>query len=176
MSHACRATPLFVRVCPSTIQPFGADELYSSVISYRRSSIARPPGTRAWPFLRRYSLRRILVSERAGTSSPAPGSSQVLVTRTMVLAGRLVDAEQRTVGALVNIGFLLLFTALVLARIGLILCACPAFGRWVILGICALFASSTVGNLLALDLRERLIFTPVTLIAAVLAARVARGA
>ncbi len=99
-----------------------------------------------------------------------------LIPAEMVLAGRLAYAEQRTVGALVNIGFLLLFTALVLARIGLILRAHPAFGRWVILGIFALFAPSTVGDLLALDLRETLLFTPITPVGAVLSVRVVLGA
>jgi hypothetical protein len=41
--------------------------------------------------------------------------------------------------------------------------------------VCALFALNTIGNLFALDLRETLIFTPITLISAVLAARVAMG-
>ena len=38
-----------------------------------------------------------------------------------------------------------------------------------------LFALNTVGNLFALDLRETLIFTPITLLAALLAWRLAWG-
>jgi hypothetical protein len=38
-----------------------------------------------------------------------------------------------------------------------------------------LFSLNTVGNLFALDLRETLIFTPVTLLAAVLSWRLALG-
>jgi len=49
----------------------------------------------------------------------------------------------------------------------------PGLGKWGMWSICALFVLNTVGNLFALDLRETLIFTPVTLIGAVLAARVA---
>jgi hypothetical protein len=90
----------------------------------------------------------------------------------MVWGGRLQNEEERKVGALVSITFLLLFTALVLLRMRR-----PAFvfGKWGMWAVCALFALNTVGNLFALDLRETLIFTPITLVSAVLAARLAMG-
>ncbi|HOZ41606.1 MAG TPA: hypothetical protein PLL25_12430 [Flavobacteriales bacterium] len=90
----------------------------------------------------------------------------------MVWGGRLRTGEERTVGALVSITFLLLFTALVILRMRR-----PSFmlGKWGMWTVCALFALNTVGNLFALDLRETLIFTPITLVSAVLAARVALG-
>ncbi len=93
----------------------------------------------------------------------------------MVWGGRLQNEEERTVGALVSIAFVLVFAALVLVRMGLVGRAAPALGKWGMWAVCALFALNTVGNLFALDIRETLIFTPITLISAVLAARVAMG-
>jgi hypothetical protein len=93
----------------------------------------------------------------------------------MVWGGRLQNEEERTVGALVSITFLLVFAALVLVRMGHMGRSIPALGKWGMWVVCALFALNTLGNLFALDLRETLIFTPVTLISAVLAARVAMG-
>lgn len=93
----------------------------------------------------------------------------------MVWGGRLANAQERTVGALVSIVFLVLFMLLVLVRMGRIAPSMHALGKWGMWVICILFALNTVGNLFALDLRETLIFTPMTLISAVLAARVAMG-
>lgn len=93
----------------------------------------------------------------------------------MVWGGRLQNEEERTVGALVSISFLLVFVALLLVRMGRIGSSMPAVGKWGMWVVCALFALNTVGNLFALDLRETLIFTPVTLVSALLAARVAMG-
>lgn len=93
----------------------------------------------------------------------------------MVWGGRLQNEEERTVGAWVSIAFLIVFAILVLVRLGAFGPARPALGKWGMWAICALFALNTFGNLFALDLRETLIFTPVTLICAVLAARVAMG-
>jgi hypothetical protein len=98
-----------------------------------------------------------------------------LIPTEMVWGGRLQNEEERTVGALVSIAFLLAFGALVLVRMGHIGRSMPALGKWGMWLVCALFAINTVGNLFALDLRETLIFTPLTLISAVLAARVAMG-
>lgn len=94
----------------------------------------------------------------------------------MVWGGRLQNNEERTVGAWVSTAVLMLCAFLVLIRMGRLLPSLQAVSKWGMLAVCALFAVNTVGNLFALDLRERLIFTPVTLVAAVLAARVARGA
>ena len=93
----------------------------------------------------------------------------------MVWGGRLRNEEERTVGALVSIAFLLVFIALVLVRMGILGRSLPTLGKWGMWAVCALFALNTVGNLFALDIRETLIFTPITLISAVLAARVAMG-
>jgi hypothetical protein len=98
-----------------------------------------------------------------------------LIPTEMVWGGRLKNAEERTVGALVSITFLVLFVFLLLVRMGRIAPSMHALGKWGMWVICALFALNTVGNLFALDLRETLIFTPMTLISAVLAARVAMG-
>ncbi|HRF82117.1 MAG TPA: hypothetical protein PL070_18740 [Flavobacteriales bacterium] len=91
----------------------------------------------------------------------------------MVWGGRLQNEEERTIGAWVSIAFLVLFALFVLLRLGYIGRNMPGLGKWGMWSICALFVLNTVGNLFALDLRETLIFTPVTLIGAVLAARVA---
>ncbi len=98
-----------------------------------------------------------------------------LIPTEMVWGGRLRNEEERTVGALVSIAFLLVFVALVLVRMGHIGRSMQAVGRWGMWVVCALFALNTVGNLFALDLRETLIFTPITLVSAVLAARMAMG-
>lgn len=93
----------------------------------------------------------------------------------MVWGGRLQNTEERTVGALMSITFLVLFVLLVLVRMGRTGRSFPPLGKWGLWAVCSLFALNTVGNLFALDLRETIIFTPVTFIAAVLAARVAMG-
>ncbi len=98
-----------------------------------------------------------------------------LIPTEMVWGGRLKNAEERTVGALVSITFLVLFAFLLLVRMGRIAPSMHALGKWGMWVICILFALNTVGNLFALDLRETLIFTPMTLVSAVLAARVAMG-
>jgi hypothetical protein len=98
-----------------------------------------------------------------------------LIPTEMVWGGRLQNEEERTVGAFVSITFVLVFGALVLVRMGHIGRSMPALGKWGMWVVCALFALNTLGNLFALDLRETLIFTPLTLISAVLAARVALG-
>ncbi len=98
-----------------------------------------------------------------------------LIPTEMVWGGRLQNEGERTVGALVSISFVLVFVALVLMRMGRIGRSMPAVGKWGMWLVCALFALNTAGNLFALDLRETVIFTPVTLISAVLAARVAMG-
>lgn len=98
-----------------------------------------------------------------------------LIPTEMVWGGRLQNEEERTAGAWVSIAFLVVFALLVLVRLGAIGRTLPALGKWGMWAVCVLFALNTVGNLFALDLRETLIFTPVTLVSAVLAARVAMG-
>jgi len=103
-----------------------------------------------------------------------------LIPTEMVWGGRLANAQERTVGALVSLTILLLMIGVVLLRMGRL-----GFGAngelWRRVGqtsmwvIAVLFALNTLGNLLAMDLRETLIFTPVTLVAALLAWRVALG-
>lgn len=98
-----------------------------------------------------------------------------LIPTEMVWGGRLQNEQERTVGALVSLTVLGLALLAVLVRMGRIGRSIPAVGKWGLWAVCAVFALNTVGNLFALDLRETLIFTPVTLITAVLAARVAVG-
>ena len=89
--------------------------------------------------------------------------------------GRLRNAEERTMGALVSLAVLLGATTLVLVRMGTFGKGVSAVGRWGMWLIALLFLLNTVGNLFALDVREAVIFTPVTLLAALLAMRVALG-
>lgn len=98
-----------------------------------------------------------------------------LIPTEMVWGGRLQNEEERTVGALVSIGVLVPASLAVLNRMGIIGRSSSAFGKWGMWAICTLFALNTVGNLFALDLRETLLFTPITLVSALLAARVAMG-
>lgn len=98
-----------------------------------------------------------------------------LIPMEMVWGGRLQNEQERMVGALLSIAFLFVFVALVLVRMGRIGRSMPVVGKWGMWAVCVLFALNTVGNLFALDLRETLIFTPITLVSAVLAARVAIG-
>lgn len=98
-----------------------------------------------------------------------------LIPTEMVWGGRLQNEQERMVGALLSIAFLFVFVALVLVRMGRIGRSMPVVGKWGMWAVCVLFALNTVGNLFALDLRETLIFTPITLVSAVLAARVAIG-
>lgn len=93
----------------------------------------------------------------------------------MAWGGKLESDEQRTVMSLVSLALLLLLIGIVLIRIGRIDHSIPAIGKWGMWAIVVLFALNTVGNLAAEDLRETLIFTPVTLVAALLAWRVAIG-
>ena len=98
-----------------------------------------------------------------------------LIPTEMVWGGRLETAEERTAGAVVSITVLLVAVCLVLIRMRVIGKRVPALGRWGLWALALLFALNTVGNLFALDLRETLIFTPITLLAALLAWRLAWG-
>ncbi len=93
----------------------------------------------------------------------------------MVWGGKLENDEERTVMSLVAIALLLLMIAVVLIRMGRIGRSIHGVGKWGMWAIVVLFALNTVGNLAAEDLRETLIFTPVTLVAALVAWRVAMG-
>ncbi|MBL7938144.1 MAG: hypothetical protein JNL43_02190, partial [Flavobacteriales bacterium] len=48
----------------------------------------------------------------------------------MVWGGRLKNEQERTVGALVSIAFLVLFALLVLARMGRVMHTIPKIGKW----------------------------------------------
>jgi hypothetical protein len=98
-----------------------------------------------------------------------------LIPTEMVWGGRLNDTEERTVGAIVSITVLLVAVSVVLIRLRVIGKGFSAVGRWGVWALLLLFSLNTVGNLFALDLRETLIFTPVTLLAAVLSWRLALG-
>lgn len=93
----------------------------------------------------------------------------------MVWGGRLANEQERTVGALVSITVLLLMITIVRVRRsnkGGRLAMVARYGVW---AIAVVFALNTVGNVFALDVREALIFTPVTLVCSLLACRVALG-
>jgi hypothetical protein len=98
-----------------------------------------------------------------------------LVPTEMVWGGRLENAEERTAGAVVSITVLLVAVCFVLIRMKVIGMGIPAVGRWGLWALVLLFALNTVGNLVALDVRETLIFTPITLLAALLSLRLALG-
>lgn len=98
-----------------------------------------------------------------------------LIPTEMVWGGRLENDEERTAGAIVSITVVLVAVCLVLIRMRVIGKGIPAVGRWGLWAMALLFALNSVGNLFALDLRETLIFTPVTLLAAVLSWRLALG-
>ena len=93
----------------------------------------------------------------------------------MIWGGRLRGEQERIYGALVSIAVLLIMIAIVLIRRGVIGRSLPIVGRWGIWVVGVVFALNTVGNLLAWDTRETLIFTPITLLATLLAWRVAKG-
>lgn len=94
----------------------------------------------------------------------------------MVWGGRLNNPEERSVGAIVSLTFLLMMIAVVLVRMRIIGKKTPWIGHYGAWVITLLFVLNTVGNLFALDQRETLIFTPITAISALLAWRVALGA
>jgi hypothetical protein len=93
----------------------------------------------------------------------------------MVWGGRLANAEERTVGAIVSLSTLILMISAVALRLKATSPRGQMIGRYGAWAMVLLFALNTVGNLFALDQREMLIFTPVTAIAALLAWRVAFG-
>lgn len=93
----------------------------------------------------------------------------------MVWGGRLANAEERTVGAMISLTTLILMISVVVLRLKATSLRGQMIGRYAMWAIALLFALNTVGNLFALDKREMLIFTPVTAVAALLAWRVAVG-
>lgn len=93
----------------------------------------------------------------------------------MVWGGRLANAVERTVGAIVSLSILILMISMVVLRLKSTSVRGQLIGRFGAWAMVFLFALNTVGNLFALDQREMLIFTPVTAIAALLAWRVAVG-
>lgn len=97
------------------------------------------------------------------------------VPTDMVWGGRLQNDSERTIMALVAIAVVLLFIGILFIRLGTFgpsLQVVSRVGTWAIV---AVFALNTLGNLVAADIHETLIFTPLTLIAALLALRVALG-
>ncbi len=98
-----------------------------------------------------------------------------LVPTEMVWGGRLANEQERTVGAEVSITVLLLMITLVLVRRSNIVGRAAMVARYGVWVIAAVFALNTVGNMFALDPREALLFTPVTLVCSLMAWRVALG-
>ncbi|MBX2971537.1 MAG: hypothetical protein KF797_00395 [Flavobacteriales bacterium] len=93
----------------------------------------------------------------------------------MVWGGRLKNAEERTVGALVSLSILLAMIAIALARAGRFGTRWSSLARWGLWAMTVVFALNTVGNVFALDAREAWIFAPITAVTALLCARVAWG-
>lgn len=118
-----------------------------------------------------YALLALLVAALLFQLTVVTGA----IPKELVWGGRLANEEERTVSALISMSALVLASLAVLNRMGIVGRTTSAFGKWAMWIVCALFALNTVGNLFALDLRETLLFTPVTLVGALLAARVAMG-
>lgn len=96
-----------------------------------------------------------------------------MIPQEMVWGGRLETEEQGTTMAFVAIAVLVLMILVVLNRTGRFrspLAIVGRIGMWVMF---VLFSLNTLGNLAALDMRETLIFMPVTLLAALLCLRLA---
>ncbi len=96
-----------------------------------------------------------------------------MIPQEMVWGGRLETEEQGTTMAFVAIAVLVLMILVVLNRTGRFrspLAIVGRIGMWVMF---VLFSLNTLGNLAALDMREALIFMPVTLLAALLCLRLA---
>lgn len=97
------------------------------------------------------------------------------VPTEMVWGGRLKNEEERTIGGIVSLGTLLLMITLVLVRLGMMGKGMAGLGKYGLWTMAILFALNTVGNVLALDVHETMIFTPITAIASVLCVRLALG-
>jgi hypothetical protein len=93
----------------------------------------------------------------------------------MVWGGRLSNAEERTIGAIVSLSTLILMISVVVLRLKATSVCGQLIGRYGAWAMVFLFALNTVGNLFALDERETWIFTPITALSAFLAWRVAVG-
>lgn len=94
----------------------------------------------------------------------------------IVWGGRLQSHEQMVQFETVSIGLNLLMLAVVAAAAGLLRVPLPGLvlkgALWL---MTALFLLNTVGNVLAATALERLLFTPLTLLLAVLSCRLALG-
>ncbi|RTQ48881.1 hypothetical protein EJV47_14895 [Hymenobacter gummosus] len=127
---------------------------------------------------------KTLLSARA-----AAGALLVIITLTLlfhglvisgvipfqiVWGGRISSREQLLVFEAVSVGLNLLMLAAVAARAGLLRVRVPAglltAALWL---MAALFALNTVGNLLSNNELEKLVFTPLTLLLALLSLRLA---
>ena len=97
-----------------------------------------------------------------------------IVPKTIVWGGRLSDPAQVVRAEIVSIMILLVTAAIVAMRWRSLAQGAPnvvlAVGTWVLVG---LFALNTVGNLFAKTLFERAVFTPLTLLLALLMLRLA---
>ena len=97
-----------------------------------------------------------------------------IVPKTIVWGGRISDPAQVIRAEIVSIMILLVTAAIVAMRWRSLAQGAPnvvlAVGTWVLVG---LFALNTVGNLFAKTLFERAVFTPLTLLLALLMLRLA---
>ena len=97
-----------------------------------------------------------------------------IVPKTIVWGGRISDPAQVVRAEIVSIMILLVTAAIVAMRWRSLAQGAPnvvlAVGTWVLVG---LFALNTVGNRFAKTLLERAVFTPLTLLLALLTLRLA---
>ena len=91
------------------------------------------------------------------------------IPKEMVRDGRLANDEGRTVGALISSTMIARMITLVLVRTDVIGKGIQAVGRYGRGMIAAVIALNAAGNVFALDLREAILFTPITLLCMLLA-------
>lgn len=123
---------------------------------------------------------RTLLSARAAANTLLVAFALVVVWQVVVLSGvvplemiwggRLRSEDERVRMCLLSIVVALVMAGVVWMRMKRPASVIWRYGIWLVV---ALFALNTVGNIVATDLREKLIFTPITLVLTLLAVRAA---
>ena len=91
------------------------------------------------------------------------------IATEMVRGARLANDRERAAGALVSTAMIARMITLVLVRTDVIEKGIQAVGRYGRGMIAAVFALDTAGNVFAMDLREAILFTTITLLCMLLA-------
>ena len=91
------------------------------------------------------------------------------ISTEMVRDARLANDKERTVGALISSTMIARMITLVLVRTDVIGKGIQAVGRFGRGMIAAVFALNTAGNVFAMDLREAILFTTITLLCMLMA-------